>query len=175
MTARLWAVAAVLFALVVTGGVGWSHYATLRPPSAGVATRDVPLTVGGVRYQVLDLQRLQRITFADHEPLVAPEGAVWVRLDVRLELLDAGIEMDTLRCTGFLVSGGSEWSDDYDPASYSDDLASRQCHTVGDDRPLTVGVPKTLTLHWLVPTWAAEQPQFFLRFVTPPRGLELRP
>lgn len=175
MTARLWAVLAVVLALVVTAGVGWARYTTLRPPVSGVAGRDVPLVADGVRYQVLELRRLDRITFADHEPLVAPEGAVWVRLDVRLDLLDAGLDMDALRCTGFLVSGGSEWSDDYDPSSYADDIAQRQCHAVGDGRPLTVGVPKMLVLHWLVPTWAADRPQFFLRFPTPPRTLELRP
>lgn len=175
MTARLWAVVAVVFALVVTGGVGWARYATLRPPSSGVATREVPLITGGVRYQVLGLQRLQRITFTDHAPLVAPEGAVWLRLDVSLELVDAATPMDALRCTGFLTSGGSEWSDDYDPAAYAGDIASRQCHTLGDDRPLLPGVPKTLTLHWLVPGWAAERPQFFLRFGTPPRTVGLRP
>lgn len=175
MSARRWAVVAVAFALLVTVGVGWSRYATLRPPSSGVATRDTPLTVGGVRYQVLELRRLQRIEFADHAPLVAPDGAVWLRLDVRLELVEAATDMDTLRCTGFLTSGSSEWSDDYDPSTYSGNLAERQCHTVGDDRPLAVGAPKTLTLHWLVPSWAAERPQFFLRFPTPPRTVELRP
>lgn len=174
MTARRWAVAAVVLALVVTAGVGWARYATLRPPSSGVATRDTPLIAGGVRYRVLELRRLDRITFTDHDPLVAPEGAVWLRLDVRLDLVDAATPMDSLRCTGFLTSGSSEWSDDYDPSSYADDIAQRQCHTMGDDRPLTPGVPKTLILHWLVPTWAADRPQFFLRFSTPPRTVELR-
>lgn len=45
----------------------------------------------------------------------------------------------------------------------------------GDDQPFTVGSPKTLVMHWLVPARAADSAPFYLRFSTPPRSIELRP
>lgn len=172
---KRWAVLAIACTLAITVWVGWDRYAKLRPPAVAVATRTAPAVVSGVRYQVTDLQRLARIDFTDHDPLIAPGGAVWVRLDFTMELLDPATAMDSLRCTGYLVAGGSEWSDDWDPSSHADALEQRQCHTLGDDRPLTVGAVKHLAMHWLVPIQAADAPEFYLRFSTPPASIELRP
>ena len=173
---RWWpAIAAVVFALLVTAGVGWGRYLNLRPLSSGVATRDVPLVVGGASFRVLDLQRLQRITFPDHDALVAPNGAVWVRLDAEVTLLDAAVDPAALSCYGVLASGDSEWTDSYDPATYAGDYEQKSCDKAGPDRPLQPGVPKTLILYWLVPAWAADDARYFVRLSTPPRALELRP
>lgn len=173
---RWWpAIAAVVLALLVTGWVGWSRYANLRPPSSGVATRDVPLVVGGASFRVLDLQRLPRITFTDNDPLVAPDGAVWVRLDAELTLVDAAVDPDTLSCYGVLSSGNSEWADSSEPASFSGDYEQKSCGKAGPDRPLQPGVLKRLVLHWLVPTWAADDARYFVRLNSPSAALELRP
>ncbi|MBK8447447.1 MAG: hypothetical protein IPL41_12445 [Micropruina sp.] len=166
---------AVAFALAVTAWVGWGNYAKLRPPVAAVVTADATTTVARVEYRVGGVQRLARIEFSDHDPLIAPLGAVWVRLDFTMQLQGAGTDPDSLRCTGFLVSGSYEWSDAYEPSSYGGDLAQRQCHTTGEDRPPQPGVARRLVMHWLVPQWAADAPRFYLRFSTPPRAIELRP
>lgn len=172
---RWWPLLAVLVALLVTAGIGWSRYTNLRPLSSGVATRTEPLMVNGASFRVLDLQRLQRITFTDHDPLVAPDGAVWVRLDAEVTLVDASVDPATLNCYGVLVSAGNEWTDDYDPASYSGDYAQKLCDKAADEQPLQPGVPKRLVLHWLVPTWAADDARYYLRLATPPTALELLP
>lgn len=172
---KRWAVLAIVCTLAVTAWVGWDRYTKLRPPAAAVATRTMPADLAGVRYRVTDVSRVARIDVADHDPLVAPPGAVWVRLAFTMELLDPATRMDSLRCTGFLVSGSNEWSDDSDPASYADDLTQRRCNELRDDQPLTIGTTKRLVMHWLVPSAAADKAQFYLRFSTPPRSIELRP
>lgn len=105
---RRWALLALACTLAVTAWVGWDPYTKLRPPTSAVVTAAGPADVAGVRYRVIDAQRLNRIDFADHDPLIPPSGAVWVRLRASLELIDPATPPDSLGCTGFLVAGHDE-------------------------------------------------------------------
>lgn len=172
---KRWAVLALVGTLLITAWVGWDRYTKLRPQTAAVARVNAPAEAGGLRFAVKGVQKLAQIEVVDDDPLVAMPGATWVRLDFSITLLDPTRPIDDLYCTGFLVSGASEWSDEDDPSSRNDRLADSFCHSVGDDKPLTVGQVKPMVMYWLVPTWAAEAPQFFLRFSTASMSVELRP
>jgi hypothetical protein len=148
--------ASVGFALAVTCWVGWQRYAAQEPPASAVHTAAAPVEFAGSRFTVGRLQRLASVV-ADGKVVEPLRGAVWVRLDLRQDVLAP----EPPSCSGWLFAGPDRWEDGESPLP---EPGLSSCGRV-DGVGLAPGQGKDLSFFWEVPERVASGPMAFeLRF-----------
>lgn len=164
---------ALLLAVGTALWIGWMRYDKLEPqpratltPGTSVEMRNLRFTIES--FGVVDLPELD--TYAE-----VPEGAVWVELVLRQEVLAPAADEyeDEWYCTIELITDEGRWQTD----TYALSALERRsgCPAGYDQPPFAAGdVAQTYGL-WMVPGDMLTNPRVLIQFTPPPAAFEVRP
>lgn len=173
MTRRQWLTFAAALALAVVTAlwIGWSRFDKLEPQPRQILTEGGSVEVRNLRFSLVSFERVDVSPEAIYRE--TPDGAVWVQLVLRQEVLAPAVEEyeGEWYCSIELVTDHGLWQSD---TSAMAALGLRSGCTSGFDGPAYEAgdVVETGGL-WLVPESLLENPRVLIQFTPPPEAFEV--
>ncbi|MDO5494465.1 MAG: hypothetical protein Q4G64_01965 [bacterium] len=164
---------ALTLAVLVAAGIGWNRFTKLEPQPDLTLTAGDSVEFRGLRLAVESFEEAS--VPEDLAAVEVPEGAVWIELVLRQEVLAPAIEEYEMEwyCSIELITERGTWQSDTSTLSAMD---QRSGCTAGFDRdPFSAGEVTQIHGLWLIPEGALVEPRVLIQFGPPPGAIEVRP
>jgi len=145
--------AALLLALLVTGGQGYLYQARRSTGRPAVARVGQTVAVGGAQVVVRSIQEAAELPAQDagSPPVHGPPGSLLVLVTWEQTVVDPAVDLGARYCdTALVADDGTTWDEESDAVTGVRRPAALTC-SGSDDRPLVRGEPQEVGQLYLIP------------------------